>query len=190
SIIFAFKAAPMETVQVHDKHFALKISEATIQARVSDLAATIDRDYEGRSLLLLAVLNGAFVFAADLIRALRTPSEIEFVRISSYGDAMQSSGKAQMSLSEHLQVKGRDVLVVEDIVDSGFTTRFFMSQLQAQGPASVALATLLFKPDNFQAETPPQYIGFDIPPDFVVGYGMDYAQQGRNLRGIYTLAPA
>lgn len=177
----------METVQVHDKLFSLKISEAEIQARIAALAAELEQAYAGRRLLLLVVLKGAFVFAADLIRALRLPTEVEFVRISTYGDAMTSSGVAQLSLTEGIEVQGRDVLVVEDIVDSGFTTAFFLAHLQEQAPASVALATLLFKPANFQAQTPPQFVGFEIPPDFVVGYGMDYAQAGRELRGIYTL---
>ena len=177
----------MADLTIQDLPFARYLSEATIQARVAELAQALNADYRDRQPLMIVVLNGAFLFAADLVRHLRIEPEIQFIRITTYGNTMSSSETAQILLGLEVEVEDRDVIIVEDIVDSGYTTDFFIGHLNQQSPASVRLMTLLFKPDNFTRSHRPDYIGFDIPPDFVVGYGMDYAQQGRELRDIYKL---
>ncbi|MDX1908475.1 MAG: hypoxanthine phosphoribosyltransferase [Bacteroidia bacterium] len=173
------------TVQIGQYQFVTYITEEQIRHRVAELGARLNHDYAGRTPLMLVILNGAFMFAADLIRELTMAPEIEFVRISTYGDSMTSSENAQVLLGLEIEVDGRDVIIVEDIVDTGYTTQYLQEYLEQQGPASVRLVTLLFKPDNFKGGTPPDYVGFDIPPAFVVGYGLDYAQRGRELRCIY-----
>jgi hypoxanthine phosphoribosyltransferase len=177
----------MADLIIKDLPFEPYLSEADIQARISELAEQLNRDYRGKAPLLIVVLNGAFLFAADLVRHLTIEPEIQFIRITTYGNTMSSSETAQVLLGLEVEVENRDVIIVEDIVDSGYTTDFFIRHLDQQHPTSVRLMTLLFKPDNFTREHRPDYIGFDIPLDFVVGYGMDYAQQGRELRDIYKL---
>jgi hypoxanthine phosphoribosyltransferase len=179
-----------DSVLLGGKAFRRFISEEEIQQRIRELADALNRDYEGRRPLLLVVLNGAFLFAADLVRHLSVHPEIQFIRISTYGDTMNSSETAQVLLGLECEVENREVLIVEDIVDTGFTTSFFVDLISRQRPASVRLATLLFKPEKHQGSVLPDYVGFEISPLFVVGYGMDYAQQGRELRHIYQLDEA
>ena len=177
----------MKEIRLLDKDFRLFLPENLIQKKISEMGEQISRDYKGKELLLVAILNGAFLFAADLIRNLSIPTSIQFMQIASYGNEMQSQGKANLILDLTTSAKDRHVLMLEDIVDSGLTSQFLYKHLQQHQPASLKLATLLFKPETFKATVRPDYVGFEIPPAFVVGYGMDYAQQGRGLRSIYRL---
>lgn len=179
----------MKEVQIHDKVFVETLTEENIQARVADLARQLNRDYEGNFPLVIPVLNGAFIFAADILRALSFDPEIQFMRLSSYGDGMKSSGQMRNLLDLQSGVEGRDVLIVEDIVDTGNTLKWMRDHLYAKGAASVKIACLLFKHEMYQYETPPEYYCFRIPNAFVVGYGLDYAERGRSLRSIYELKP-
>lgn len=177
----------MEKVQVKDKTFRPFITEETIQKRVREVAANISHDLQGKRPLLLAVLNGSFMFAADLIRAIDLPCEITFVRMASYvGTKSTGHVKELIGLSE--DIEGRDIIIVEDIIDSGLTMKELLGLLHAKHPASLHIATLLVKPDNLKVDLNIDYRCFDIPSDFIVGYGLDYDGEGRNLRDIYTLA--
>ena len=175
----------MKTVQLKDKTFTLFLSEQAIQDRIRGMAEEIVTAYEGKPLLLLSVLNGAFLLTADLMRHLPTDTEVAFIRLSSYGDKMNSSGKTREVLGLNFSLQDRHVLVVEDIVDTGHTVAFLDEYLKAQQPASARLLSLLYKPANLVAGRAPDFTGFVIPPEFVVGYGLDYAQHGRGLRSIY-----
>ncbi|TAE46653.1 MAG: hypoxanthine phosphoribosyltransferase [Bacteroidetes bacterium] len=177
-----------QLISIRDKQFEMFIPEEQILARVDEIATEINLAYAELRPLLIVVLNGAFLFAADLVRRLTVQPEVQFIRISTYGDQMISSETAQILLGMEIEVEDRDVIIVEDIVDTGYTTDFFREHLSQQSPKSVRLASLLFKPDNYRGTQAPDFIGFSIAPDFVVGYGMDYAQQGRELRGIYRLS--
>ncbi|MCB0570571.1 MAG: hypoxanthine phosphoribosyltransferase [Phaeodactylibacter sp.] len=174
------------TITVHGLSFSPFLGAQDIQARILAMGAQISSDYEGKRPLFLAVLNGAFMFAADLLRACTVDCEIAFIRLASY-DGLSSSGKVKtvIGLQEHLE--GRHVIVVEDIVDSGKTLSEFLPQLREKGPASVSVAALLVKPEALEFEVPIHYKGFDIPSSFVVGYGLDYDGLGRNLPELYQL---
>ncbi|HYU13497.1 MAG TPA: hypoxanthine phosphoribosyltransferase [Stellaceae bacterium] len=163
----------------------LMIPERRIRARVAVLARRIGADYRGRPLSLVVVLKGAAIFAADLMRRITIPFAIDFVAAASYGEAIRSSGKVTLSGLDGLDLAGRDILVIEDILDTGRTSAAIADRLRLCGPASLALCTLLRKPAAAALELPVAYVGFDIPDDFVVGYGMDYAERHRNLRGIH-----
>jgi tRNA(Ile)-lysidine synthase len=154
------------------------------------LAGNIDADYAGRELLLVGVLKGAVMVMADLARALHTPLSMEFMAVSSYGAATSSSGVVRILKDLDRDVSGRDVLVVEDIIDSGRTLSWLVRNLRARGPASVEVCALLRKPEAAAVDVPPvRYVGFDIPAEFVVGYGLDYAEHYRNLPFVGTLRP-
>ena len=157
------------------------ISQKRIEARVSELAAQITREYAGRSLVLLSVLKGSFVFAADLARAIALPIRIEFLGVRSYGDDTTSSGVVQITQDLTRPVDGDDILLVEDIVDTGLTLSYLREQLRSRNPASVKVAALLHKPARIQREVEIDYLGFTIDDVFVVGYGLDYAERYRNL---------
>jgi hypoxanthine phosphoribosyltransferase len=167
----------------------LLISERRIRARIAALARRIDVDYRGRHLSLVVVLKGAFVFAADLARRLGTPVTTDFISASSYGAGTRSSGNVALGGMDRLQLDGRHVLVVEDILDTGRTGAAVLDLLRRRGLASLALCTLLRKPAAGAPPLAADYVGFDIGHDFVVGYGMNYAERHRNLRGIYRLVP-
>jgi hypoxanthine phosphoribosyltransferase len=160
-----------------------------IQQRVADMAAEVDRDYAGEDLLLVGVLKGAFVLMADLARNLTHPVEFDFMAVSSYGSATQTSGVVRIIKDLELDIAGRHVLVVEDIVDSGLTLNYLLRNLRARGPASVEVLALLSKPDQIRVELPIRYHGFAVPNVFVVGYGLDYAERYRNLPYVGTLKP-
>jgi hypoxanthine phosphoribosyltransferase len=168
----------------------LLISERRIRARVAALARRIERDYQGRELSLVVVLRGAFVFAADLARQIGIPFTIDFISASSYGSGTRSSGAVALDAVDRLEVGARDVLVVEDIVDTGRTSAAILDALRRRGAATLALCTLLRKPAASALNLPVEYAGFDIPDEFVVGWGMDYDQRYRNLRGVYRLVLA
>jgi hypoxanthine phosphoribosyltransferase len=163
------------------------ISSERIQARLVELAAEVDRDYDGRELLLVGVLKGAFILMADLARYLSTPVEFDFMAVSSYGSATQTSGVVRIIKDLDRDIVGRDVLVVEDIVDSGLTLNYLLRNLRARGPASVEVLALLSKPDQIRVRLPIRYHGFEVPDVFVVGYGLDFAERYRNLPYVGTL---
>jgi hypoxanthine phosphoribosyltransferase len=163
------------------------ISERRIRARTAQLAHQIDADYRGRPLSLVVVLKGAVVFAADLMRQITIPVTLDFIAASSYGNATRSSGKVALRGLDRLDIAGRPVLIVEDILDSGRTAAAIVAALQQRQPASLAFCALLRKPGADASELPVAYAGFRIPDDFVVGWGMDYAERYRNLRGVHRL---
>ena len=158
-----------------------------IAVRVKELAIQISRDYAEADLLLVGVLKGAFVFLADLMRALEIPVQVEFVRLASYGKSATSAGQVRMPMDLEVSITGRHVLVVEDILDTGLTLGFLFEQLRARQPASLKLCVLLNKRVRRVHEIVPDYMGFDVPADFVVGYGIDYAERYRFLPAVYSL---
>jgi hypoxanthine phosphoribosyltransferase len=166
------------------------IDETRLQERVRALAEAIRADYEDvDDLLLLCVLKGAFIFLADLTRLLQTPHEVDFMAVSSYGAGTTSSGAVRIVLDLKEDISGRHVLIVEDIIDSGRTLDYMRRNLLARAPASLRICTLLNKPSRREVDVPVDYIGFDIPDEFVVGYGLDYGQLYRNLPFIAVLKP-
>ena len=165
------------------------ISAERLAARVAELAAQITREYAGRSLVLLCVLKGSFVFAADLARAIALPVRIEFLGVRSYGDHTKSSGVVQITQDLTRPVDGDDILLVEDIVDTGLTLSFLRDQLRSRNPASIKVVALLHKPARMQREVEIDYLGFTIDDVFVVGYGLDYAERYRNLPFLGVLDP-
>lgn len=166
------------------------ISAERIAERVSELASEISREYAGRSLVLLSVLKGSFVFAADLARAIALPVRIEFLGVRSYGADTKSSGVVQITQDLTRPVDGDDILIVEDIVDTGLTLSYLREQLRSRKPASVKVAALLHKPARMQREVQIDYLGFTIEDVFVVGYGLDFAERYRNLPFLGVLDPS
>jgi hypoxanthine phosphoribosyltransferase len=163
------------------------IEEETLQARIVELGVEISADYEGRDLLLVGVLKGAVFFMADLMRELTVACEIDFMAISSYGAATDSSGVVRILKDLDINVAGRDVLVVEDIIDSGLTLSYLIRSLKARKPASLEVVALLTKPERREIEVPVRYVGFEIPNRFVIGYGLDFAERYRNLPYVAVL---
>nr|WP_239543530.1 hypoxanthine phosphoribosyltransferase [Glutamicibacter nicotianae] len=160
-----------------------------IQTRVEELAAQIDKDYEGRDILVVGVLKGAVMIMADLVRALNSHLTMDWMAVSSYGSGTQSSGVVRILKDLDSDLMGKHVLIVEDIIDSGLTLSWLKSNLESRGPASVEICTLLRKPEAAKVEIDVKYVGMDIPNEFVVGYGLDYAEKYRNLDCVGTLAP-
>ncbi len=175
-----------ETVKLHDKEFEVFIAKEEIESINKELADTINKDYKGKYPIVLSILNGSFIFAADLVRYFDFPMKIEFVRYSSY-EGTESTGRIKQILGLKSNIEGRDLLIVEDIVDTGFTLSKALAELKSHGPASVKVVSLLLKPDALQHEIPIDYVGKEIPNDFVVGYGLDYDELGRDLPAIYKL---
>lgn len=166
------------------------LTQEQIAARLAEMAATIDRDYAGRELLLVGVLKGAVMVMADLSRALQHPAVImDWMAVSSYGSGTRSSGVVKIVKDLDADLSGKHVLIVEDIVDSGLTLSWLIRNLRTRGPRSIEVATLLRKPDAAQVEVDIKYVGFDIPNEFVVGYGLDYSERFRSLPYIGTLQP-
>ena len=176
----------MSTVKIKDKTFKTFISEQEIKDRIKEVATRINKDMEGKNPLFLAVLNGAFMFAADLMREITIPCEISFVKLSSYQGVL-SPGNVHEILGINEDLNGRSVIIVEDIIDTGLTMKQMMRTLSTRTPASIDLCALFVKPDNMQEQLDIKYPCFSIPNDFIVGYGLDYDQQGRNLPEIYSL---
>ena len=160
---------------------ALVVGEDELQARIAELGKQITADYEGRPPLLVGVLKGAFVFMADIARAIDLPVEFDFMAVSSYGSATKTSGVVRIVKDLDLDLTGRHVLLIEDIVDSGLTLSYLRRNLQARGPASLEVCALLVRDGNARTELDLKYVGFHIPPAFVVGYGLDVAERYRNL---------
>ncbi len=181
-----------ELVDATDMGDALQrilISEDELDRRLSEMAADIDRDYEGRELLLVGVLKGAVMVMADLSRKLHTPLSMDWMAVSSYGMSTKSSGVVRILKDLDTDVAGRDVLIVEDVIDSGLTLSWLKDNLLSRGAASVEIAAALRKPEAAKVQVDVAYVGFDIPNEFVVGYGLDYAERYRQLPFIGTLAP-
>lgn len=174
-------------MKIKDKTFAPYLREEEIQAAIQEIANTINRDYADRKPILIAVLNGAFMFTADLIKMLEIEVEVSFVKVKSY-QGMQSSGQVRELLGLESSLKGKDVILLEDIVDSGHTVKHLLKMLDDKQAKSVSIATLLFKPEALKVDVPLQYIGIRIPNLFVVGYGLDYDGFGRQYKEIYQLA--
>ena len=176
----------MGIVKIKDKTFRTSIPEAEILKKVQVVADRLNKDYEDKDPVFLAVLNGSFIFAADLMRAVTVPSEISFVKYASYeGTTSTGSMKTLMGINQALE--GRHVVIVEDIVDSGFTMKHMIEDLKQKNPASIEICSLLVKPGNLKVDLDIKYAVMEIPNDFIVGYGLDYDQEGRNLRDIYTI---
>ncbi len=171
-----------------DIHHVL-LSEAQIQEKITELADQVARDYAGREVLLVGVLKGAVLFMSDFARALRLPTQMEFMAVSSYGSSTSSSGVVRILKDLDRDISDRHVLVLEDIIDSGLTLSWLLKNLGGRRPASLEVCALLRKPDAIKVEVPVRYVGFDIPNEFVVGYGLDYAERYRDLPYIGTLKP-
>lgn len=188
SIIFAceFSKIHMKTLQIKDKKFAVSISEENILKQVKRVAGQINSDFADSSLVFLCILNGSFIFAADLLREISLPAEIVFVKLASYsGD--KSTGRVSEMIGLTADITDRDVIIVEDIVDSGLTMKYVTEMLTKRNPRSVSICSLLVKPANLEVSLDIRYKCFEIPNDFIVGYGLDYDSIGRNMRDIYTV---
>ncbi|MGH8934342.1 MAG: hypoxanthine phosphoribosyltransferase [Egibacteraceae bacterium] len=175
---------------LHEDVERVLISAERIQDRLREMAAEIDRDYAGREVLLVGVLKGAFVLMADLSRYLNVPVTLDFIAVASYGSETKTSGTVRILKDLDEGIEGRDVLLVEDIIDSGLTLKYLLGNLRARKPASLEVLALLRKPDVTRVDIPIRYRGFSVPNVFVVGYGLDYAQRYRNLDYVGTLKPA
>ena len=167
--------------QLHAAVEEVLIDEAALQNRIAELGAAITEDYRGRDLLLVGVLKGAIFFMADLMRQIEIPCEVDFMAISSYGAGVDSSGVVRILKDLDMSVEGRNVLVVEDIVDSGLTLSYLLRNLEARDPASLETCALLTKPERRENDVVCRYVGFEIPNRFVIGYGLDFAERYRNL---------
>jgi hypoxanthine phosphoribosyltransferase len=179
----------MTTTELEQGVHRVLIDEQTLRARVADMGAEISADYAGKDILLVGVLKGAVFFMADLMRHLSIPCEVDFMAISSYGASTDSSGVVRILKDLDINIDGRDVLVVEDIIDSGLTLSYLMRTLEARSPASLEICALLTKPDRREMKVPVRYTGFEIPNEFVIGYGLDYAERYRNLPYVGVLDP-
>ena len=176
----------MNSIKIKDKEFVPMISEAEIKERVKAVAQQISKDMEGKNPLLLAVLNGSFVFAADLMREITIPCEISFVKLASY-QGTTSTGKVKEVIGINEDLSGRTIIIVEDIVESGLTMKRMIESIGTRNPESVNICTLLLKPDRLKTDLDIKYVAFSIPNDFILGYGLDYDQQARGLKDIYVL---
>jgi hypoxanthine phosphoribosyltransferase len=177
----------MDPIKVHDKYFTSFLTESQIQGRIKEMAAEINGDYKGKNPLFIAILNGSFMFAADLFKHLHIDAEVCFIKLASY-KGMKSSGNIVTAIGLDQDLYGRDVVIVEDIVDTGKTLNEFLPKLQHQQPSSLKIASLLHKPEATRYALTIDYTGFTIPNKFVVGYGLDYDGLGRNLKEIYQLS--
>lgn len=174
----------------NEEVFKIFITEQEIQKRISELADKLNRDFQDRVPIFIGILNGSFIFMSDLIREITIDCEIDFFKLSSYGDAKISSGNVKMLKELNCEVKGRDIIIVEDVVDSGLSIAYIRDLIIQQNPRSFSVVTLLYKKLAAKVDFPLDYVGFEIPTEFVIGYGLDYAQKWRNLRSIYVLDPS
>ena len=176
----------MQTIQVKDKSFSLFISEKEILREIKRIAKQINKDFQDKEPVFLAVLNGSFIFAADLLKEVSLPCEISFVKLASY-QGVNTTGKIREVIGLNVDLTDRPVIIVEDIVDTGLTMAHMLDVLKQQNPASIDICTLLLKPGKLQVDLDIKYCCMEIPNDFIVGYGLDYDGYGRNMRDIYTL---
>ena len=163
------------------------VPEADLRRRIGELGKQISSDYEGRDLIMIGVLKGAILFLADLMRELSVPCEVDFMAVSSYGSSTDSSGVVRILKDLEASIDGRDVLIVEDIIDSGLTLHYLMKNLRARNPASLEVCALLTKPERRRVDLPIRYVGFEIPNRFAIGYGLDHGQRYRNLPYVAAL---
>jgi hypoxanthine phosphoribosyltransferase len=176
----------MKRIQLLDKEFVLSIPASDIKRAIWDMAMKINRDLHDKNPLMVCILNGSFMFSADLMKLIEFPCEISFVKLSSY-HGMESTGEVKQLIGLNENVEGRTIVLLEDIVDTGVTIDNLVRQLKTQNPADVKIATLLFKPEACTRDIKLDYVGLEIPNDFIVGYGLDYDGYGRNLPDIYTV---
>jgi hypoxanthine phosphoribosyltransferase len=176
-----------DSVIVGDSKFELLFSEEQIQKRTEELADQISREYKNTVPVFIGVLNGSFLFMSDLIRYIKIDCEIDFFKLSSYGDAKISSGRVKLLKELNCDVNGRDIIIVEDIVDTGLSVKYIERLFKKHKPKSMKVVSLLVKQDSLKYNLKIDYIGFNIPSKFVIGYGLDYAQKYRNLRSIYVI---
>lgn len=176
----------MKTITIKDKQFDLFLTQEEIENAIDKIAKQIAIDLSGKNPLFLCVLNGAFMFASELMKRMQEPSQISFVKVASY-DGMEPKGSIKNLIGLSEDIKERTIVILEDIVDTGFTMKKMLEDLQKQSPASVYIASLLFKPEALQTDIKVDYAALSIPPDFIVGYGLDYDGYGRNLPNIYKL---
>jgi hypoxanthine phosphoribosyltransferase len=175
-----------EVLQIHDKTFEIFIRSEEIQTEIASIAQAINGEYHGKEVVFIAILNGAFMFAADLLKKVGIPCEVSFVKVSSY-QGMNTSGRVDEVIGLNTSIKDKHVIILEDIVDTGITIDKVMTLLSAEKPASIKITTLLYKPEAFKGKHKPDFVGFSIPNSFVVGYGLDYNEHGRNTEHIYQL---
>jgi hypoxanthine phosphoribosyltransferase len=173
-------------IQINDKQFELFLTKDQIQEKIKEVAARLNKDYADKSVLLIVILNGSFMFASDLIKNLTFDNEVSFVKLQSYND-FSSLGNVLELIGLNTEVEGRDVVLIDDIVDTGITVNSMLHKLHLKKVNSVKVCSLLYKPEAFKGDEEPHYVGFSIPNKFVVGYGMDYNQKGRALNEIYQL---
>jgi hypoxanthine phosphoribosyltransferase len=171
---------------IKDKSFEIFIQQSTIEKRVKELAAQLSTEYAGKELLFIPILNGAFLFAADLIKEITIPCQVAFIKVSSY-QGIESTGSIKKMIGLDADIFGKNVVLIDDIVDTGLTMTAILEDIEKFSPASIKIATLLLKPEALQKQLELNYVGFTIPNNFVVGYGLDYEGYGRNLKDIYQL---
>lgn len=176
----------MKEIDILDKKFSEFISEEKIQARINELAVQVNKDLAGKDVVFIGILNGAFLFAADLFRRIEMPARITFVKLASY-QGTTSSGSIKELIGWNEEIKGKSVVVIEDIVDTGNTLERIVDELVLRKASEVRIATMFYKPDAYKKKIHLDYVGIEIPDNFVVGYGLDYNGYGRNLRSVYTL---
>lgn len=176
-----------DTVKCNNETFRVMLTKDDLQKRVAELGEELNRDFDGKKPIFIGILNGAFIFLADLMRHVSIPCEMDFYKLSSYGDEKLSSGNVQQRKDIDADITGRHVILVEDIVDTGLSINYILNIVSQKKPASISIVTLLCKPDAMKYHVKVDYIGFEIPTKFVLGYGLDYAQEGRNLAQIYVL---
>jgi hypoxanthine phosphoribosyltransferase len=176
-----------EIIKINGDTFETFISEEKIRARIKEIAERINIDYAGKAPIFIGILNGSFIFLADLIREVNVDCEMDFFKLSSYGDSKISSGQVKMLKDLNCKVTDRDIIIVEDIVDSGLSIQFIKNLIDKENPKSLKFVSLLVKKGLQKIDFSIDYVGFEIPPDFVIGYGLDYAQKVRNLKAVYKL---
>ncbi len=177
----------MESVKIGEDVFEILLPEEQIRARIKELAARLRLDYAGKTPIFIGILNGSFIFMSDLVKEFGDVCEIDFFKLSSYGDELISSGAVKLLKELNCTVTGRDLIIVEDIVDTGLSIKFIEQLIAEHSPNSTRVISLLLKPDSLKYDAKIDYIGFEIPSRYVIGYGLDYKQQYRNLRSIYVL---
>lgn len=173
-------------IQINDKSFDVFIQESEIAAKILEISSTINTEYKDKELVFIAILNGAFMFASDLMKNITIPCEISFVKVSSY-EGMSTSGRVDELIGLNTNIENKHVIILEDIVDTGITIDKIRTLLTIENPASLKVCTLLYKPSAFAGKHAPELVGFSIPNKFVVGYGLDYDEKGRNLKEIYQV---
>ncbi len=177
----------MDRITINGETFEIYLTEEVIQKRISELGAQISEDYKGKVPIFIGILNGAFMFLADLLKNFCGECEVDFLKLSSYHEAKVSSGKVDLLKDINADLNQRDIIIVEDIIDSGLSAEFIISHLAKHNPASVKIASLLLKPKSVKYNIDVEYVGFKIPNNFVIGYGLDLTQKYRNLRAVYSM---